>query len=59
MRSEVARKKINPGDKIQVTFTVRERQLVLEQTLAGPDVTGSLAAAKQVGGKFPVCKTRT
>ena len=50
----MTRKKINPGDKIKVTFTHRERELVLEHTLSGPDVTGSLATTRQVGGKFPV-----
>ena len=50
MRSEVARKKIDPGDKTKVTFTGRECDLVLEPTPAGPDVTDRLAAARQVGG---------
>ncbi len=52
MEPEVARKKIDPGDKIEVTFTGRERELVLEHALAGPDVTDSLANAGQAGGRF-------
>ena len=50
----MAWKQINPGYKIKVTFTGRERELVLEHTLAGPDVTGCLAAARQIDDKFPV-----
>ena len=50
----MVRKKIKPGTKIKVTFAERERVLVLEHTLAGPHVTGSLEAARQVGGKISV-----
>jgi hypothetical protein len=53
-RSGMRRKKIAPEAKVQVSFTPRERELVLEYTLAGPDVTGSIAAASEKRGKFSV-----
>jgi hypothetical protein len=57
-RSGMRRKKIAPEAKVQVSFTPRERELVLEYTLAGPDVTGSIAAAPERRGKFSVPYTR-
>lgn len=50
----MARKKIDPGDRVEVTLSGRERELVLEHTFAGPDLTGGLASAQQSGGKFVV-----
>ena len=50
----MARKQIRAGTKVKVTFAERERELVLHHTLAGPDVTGSLEAARKVGGRFSV-----
>jgi len=48
------RKKIEAGEKVEVTFTGRERELVLQHTLAGPDVTDSLDRAGQADGRFVV-----
>ncbi len=39
------RKKINEGQKVAVGFKPRERQLVLDHTLAGPDLTTALRRA--------------
>jgi hypothetical protein len=54
MGSEMVRKKIEPGTAVSVTFSDRERVLVLEHTLAGPDVTDSLETARGVDGRFSV-----
>jgi hypothetical protein len=45
------RKKITPGQKVRVGFTPRERLLVLEHTLAGPDLTDALRQAPPVDGR--------
>jgi len=53
----MSRKKINPGDRVEVSFTDRERELVLEHTVAGPEVTDSLERAQRAGGTFVVYYT--
>jgi hypothetical protein len=42
------RKKIKEGQKVTVPFAPRERQLVLDHTFAGPDLTGALRRAQLV-----------
>jgi len=46
------RKKIRPGEAVEVGFSVRERALVLDHTLAGPDVTERLKIAEVRGSKL-------
>ncbi len=46
------RKKIKEGQKVAVDFTARERQLVLEHTLAGPDLTTPLRRARLIDGRY-------
>jgi hypothetical protein len=48
------RTKIDPGEKVEVVFTARQRELVLQHTLAGPDVTESLELAHQADGRCVV-----
>jgi len=48
------RKKIKVGQKIAVGFAPRERQLVVDHTLAGPDLTTPLRRAGLVDGRHVV-----
>jgi hypothetical protein len=48
------RKKIKEGQKVAVGFKPRERQLVLDHTLAGPDLTTALRRAQLVDGRHVV-----
>jgi len=48
------RRKINQGQKVPVGFKPRERQLVLDHTLAGPDLTMPLRRAGLVDGMHVV-----
>ena len=48
------RKKIKQGQKVAVRFKPRERELVLDRTFAGPELTGTLRKAKLVDGKHDV-----
>ncbi len=48
------RKKIKEGHKVAVGFKPRERQLVLDHTLAGPDLTTALRRAHLVDGRHAV-----
>ncbi len=48
------RKKIKEGQKVTVGFKPRERKLVLDHTLAGPDLTPALRRAQLVDGKHVV-----
>ena len=44
------RKKIKEGQKVAVSFGPRDRQLVLDHTFAGPDLTAALRRARLVDG---------
>jgi len=46
------RKRIEPGELVEVAFTVEERGLILDHTLAGPDLTGRLSIAEVRGNKL-------
>lgn len=48
------RRKIGEGEKVAIGFKARERQLVLDHTLAGPDLTTALRRAQLVEGKHVV-----
>ncbi len=48
------RKKITPGQKVEVGFKPRERQLVLDHTFAGPELTSALRRAHLVDGRHVV-----
>ena len=48
------RKKIKTGEKVAVGFKPHERQLVLDHTLAGPDLTSALRRAPMVEGRHVV-----
>ena len=48
------RKKIKEGQKVAVRFAPRDRQLVLDHTFAGPDLTGALRRARLVEGRHMV-----
>jgi hypothetical protein len=45
------RKKITPGQKVQVGFTPRERLLVFDHTFAGLELTNVLRQAPLVDGR--------
>ena len=47
-------KKIKEGEKIAIGFKPRERRLVLDHTLAGPDLTTALRRAQLVEGRHVV-----
>jgi hypothetical protein len=47
----VTRKRIKRGQKVEVSFSPRERLLVLEHTLAGPDLTTMLRRSRLDAGK--------
>jgi len=48
------RKKIKEGQKVAVSFGPRDRHLVLDHTLAGPDLTAALRRAQLVDGRHVV-----
>ena len=48
------RKKIKRGQKLEVSFSPRERALVLEHTFAGPELTTALRRAPLETGKHVV-----
>jgi hypothetical protein len=50
----VARKKIEHGTPIEVLFTLVERELILEHTFAGPDLTERLQVSAVKGSKLAV-----
>lgn len=50
----VMRRKIKEGEKVAVRFNPRERNLVLDHTLAGPDLTTALRRARLVDGRYVV-----
>jgi len=50
----VMRKKIKEGQKVAVSFGPRDRQLVLDHTFAGPDLTAALRQAQLVDGRHVV-----
>jgi hypothetical protein len=43
--------KIEPGSAVEVRCTPRERDLVVEHTFAGPNLTGRLRLAEVQGGE--------
>ena len=47
-------RRIEPGEKVSVTFTARERALVIDHTFAGPELTEPLEAARLTGGQGTV-----
>lgn len=48
----MARTKIEPDSAVEVLFTPRERDLVLEHTFAGPNLTERLKLARVAGAKL-------
>ena len=48
------REKIKEGEKVAVRFRPRERQLVLDHTFAGPDLTAALRRAQLTKGRHVV-----
>jgi hypothetical protein len=48
------RKKIKRGQKVEVSFSPRERVLVLEHTGTGPELTTALRRAQLESGKYIV-----
>ena len=48
------RKRIKQGQKVAVGFKPRERELVLDYTFAGPELTSALRKAQLVGGRHIV-----
>ena len=47
-------RRIKPGARVAVTFTTRERALVIEHTFAGPELTEPLESAGVVRGRYTV-----
>ena len=50
----MARKKIEPDSAVEVLFSPAERDLVLEHTFAGPNLTERLRVADVAGSKLAV-----
>jgi hypothetical protein len=50
----MARKKIEPDSAVEVPFSPAERDLVLEHTFAGPNLTERLRVAGVAGSKLAV-----
>ena len=50
----VIRRRIKRGQKVEVSFSPRERVLVLEHTFTGPDLTTALRRAQLKAGKYVV-----
>ena len=48
------RKKIKEGQRVAVGFSPRERQLMLDHTFAGPELTTALRRARLVDGRHVV-----
>ena len=48
------RTKIKRGQKVEVSFSPRERALVLEHTFTGPDLTTTLRRARLESGQYVV-----
>ncbi len=48
------RKKIEPGRPVEVVMTIEERQLITDETHAGPDLTKRLTAAELKGKNLSV-----
>ncbi len=48
------RKKIKRDQKVEVSFSPRERVLVLEHTFAGPNLTTALRRARVEGGRYVI-----
>ncbi|PYN40462.1 MAG: hypothetical protein DME00_34430 [Candidatus Rokuibacteriota bacterium] len=48
------RKKIKRGQKVEVSFSPRERVLMLEHTFTGPELTTVLRSAQLKTGKYRV-----
>ena len=46
------RKKIKQGQKVEVSFSPRERVLVLEHTFTGPELTTALRRAQLESGQY-------
>jgi hypothetical protein len=47
-------RRIEPGEKVPLAFTARERALVIDHTFAGPELTEPLEAARLTRGKCTV-----
>jgi hypothetical protein len=47
-------RRIEPGEKVAVAFTARERALVIDHTVAGLELTEPLEAARLTRGKYTV-----
>ena len=47
-------RRIEPGEKVPVTFTAREGALVIDHTFAGPELTEPLESARLTRGKGTV-----
>ena len=54
LKAAVMRKKIKQGQKVAVGFKPRERELVLDHTFAGPELTSALRKARLVDGRHIV-----
>jgi len=50
----MARKRIKAGRKVPLTFTARERTLLLDHTFAEPELTDTLAEARPVAAGYEV-----
>jgi hypothetical protein len=50
----MARKTIKPGSTVEVYFTPREREIVIDETVAGPNLTERLRLAALQGRKLVV-----
>jgi len=53
-RRGLTRKRIEPGTPVEVLFTPGEREFILENTFAGPDLTDRLRMAVVRGAKLAV-----
>ena len=45
------RKKIQPGEPVPISFSLEERDLILEHTFVGPEITDPLRIAPLKGSK--------
>src|SRR6266404_7779202 len=48
------RKKIKRGQRVEVSFSPRERALVLEHTFTGPELSTALRRAQLEAGKYVI-----
>jgi len=53
----VSRKKIHQGEKVEVKLRPRERELILQHTLASPELTRPLTRSVVVKGRHHVMYT--